>query len=213
MPPRGRDDDDFDHMVKLLFLGDSAVGKSSLLQRYCDDKFTTAHVLTIGVDFKTKTIRSGNKQLKLQIWDTAGQERFRTLTPTYYRSANGVILVYDITNYETFDNLKFWMKNLQDYGEKSVQKILIGNKCDLEAQRVVKREKGEELAQQFGIPFFETSAKDNMNVGEAFQSIADLAASALFSGEGGDLPEGGVSQRGMTLDAGGGGGKKKCCGK
>eukprot|EP00919_Chromeraceae_sp_WS-2016_P063874 GHVR01151141.1.p1 GENE.GHVR01151141.1~~GHVR01151141.1.p1 ORF type:complete len:212 (+),score=40.14 GHVR01151141.1:88-723(+) len=207
-----RQDDDHDYLVKLLLLGDSAVGKSSLLKRYCDDQFSLQHVLTIGVDFKSKIVKSGDKLLKLQIWDTAGQERFRTITPMYYRSANGIALVYDVTKTETFDNMRFWVKELKD-ADENVQKILIGNKVDLESERAVPYQKGVALAAEFGIPFFETSAKTNTNVDSAFMCIADLVRTRCFSDESGGNR--GVSNmmsaNRQTTDSSTGEQKKKCC--
>eukprot|EP00922_Rhytidocystis_sp_ex-Travisia-forbesii_P037535 GHVS01055945.1.p1 GENE.GHVS01055945.1~~GHVS01055945.1.p1 ORF type:complete len:249 (-),score=23.04 GHVS01055945.1:319-1065(-) len=173
-------DANYDHLVKLLLLGDSAVGKSSLLMRFCEQRFDNSFVLTIGVDFKTKVVQSGDKKLKLQVWDTAGQERFRTITPAYFRSAMGVVLTYDVTNASTFANLRRWMKNVDDYTDANVQIILIGNKCDLESKREVPRQKGEDLAAEYSIPFFESSAKQNINVDAAFLCIADLVREARF---------------------------------
>eukprot|EP00922_Rhytidocystis_sp_ex-Travisia-forbesii_P037537 GHVS01055947.1.p1 GENE.GHVS01055947.1~~GHVS01055947.1.p1 ORF type:complete len:253 (-),score=33.60 GHVS01055947.1:282-1040(-) len=170
----------YDHLVKLLLLGDSAVGKSSLLMRFCEQRFDNSFVLTIGVDFKTKVVQSGDKKLKLQVWDTAGQERFRTITPAYFRSAMGVVLTYDVTNATTFANLRRWMKNVEDYTDANVQIILIGNKCDLENKREIPRQKGEDLAAEYSMPFFESSAKQNLNVDAAFLCIADLVREARF---------------------------------
>ncbi|EEA08347.1 Ras family protein SEC4, putative [Cryptosporidium muris RN66] len=171
----------YDYLIKLLLLGDSAVGKSSLLLRFCENKFENSFVLTIGVDFKSKIIELNGKKLKLQVWDTAGQERFRTITPAYFRSAMGVILVYDITNIETFNNLSYWMKNLEEYANINVQKILVGNKCDLNSQRQVSEQRGKELAQEYKIPFFETSAKLDSSVTEAFSCIAEEIKQKFFS--------------------------------
>eukprot|EP01071_Lankesteria_metandrocarpae_P010009 Lankesteria_metandrocarpae@DN5271_c0_g1_i1.p1 len=135
----------YDHLVKLLLLGDSAVGKSSLLLRFCEDKFRSAHVLTIGVDFKSKIVDADGEKVKLQIWDTAGQERFRNITPVYFRSAMGVVLVYDVTKKESFENIRFWIKNLDEHATKEVVKVLVGNKVDLEEYRTVTRAMGETL--------------------------------------------------------------------
>ncbi|CEM12832.1 unnamed protein product [Vitrella brassicaformis CCMP3155] len=203
-------DEQYDHLVKLLLLGDSAVGKSSLLMRFCEDKFTPQFVLTIGVDFKTKTVACGGKRLKLQVWDTAGQERFRTITPAYYRSAMGVILTYDITSMETFNNIRYWMKNLEDYADKNVQKVLIGNKCDLEGDRQVPTQRGRDLAAEYHIPFFETSAKSNSNVEASFMCISDLIRASRFPDDG-EMAGGGshgirVTQQPDQQQ------KKKCCG-
>jgi len=163
---------DYDYLVKLLLIGDSGVGKSCLLLRFSDDSFTTSFITTIGIDFKIRTVEIDGKRIKLQIWDTAGQERFRTITTAYYRGAMGILLVYDVTDEVSFNNISNWINNIEQHASESVQKILIGNKCDAEGKRVVSKERGEELAKQYGIPFFETSAKANVNVEAAFVAIA-----------------------------------------
>lgn len=146
-----------DLTIKLLVLGDSAVGKSSLLMRFCESKFDSNFVITIGVDFKNKVIQRWNKKVRLQVWDTAGQERFRTITPAYYRTAQGVILAYDITDEKTFDNVKYWLKNLSEYNNDAA-KILVGNKIDLAGEkgekRAVKTEQGQKLAEEYNMVFF-----------------------------------------------------------
>ncbi|OQS03284.1 Rab8 family GTPase [Thraustotheca clavata] len=163
----------YDLLVKLLLIGDSGVGKSCLLMRYSDDSFTSSFITTIGIDFKVKTIDVDGKRVKLQIWDTAGQERFRTITTAYYRGAMGILLVYDVTDDHSFQNVRNWMRQIQQHASPNVNKILIGNKCDVDpSERVVTKQQGEELAAEYGVQFFETSAKSNLNVEEAFRSIA-----------------------------------------
>ncbi|XP_026190212.1 ras-like GTP-binding protein RYL1 [Cyclospora cayetanensis] len=171
----------FDHLVKLLVLGDSSVGKSSLLLRFAENKFDPNFVLTIGVDFKTKVVECGGRRIKLQVWDTAGQERFRTITPAYFRSAMGVMLVYDITNMQTFHNIRRWMQNVEEFADPSIVRVLVANKLDLQQQRQVSRSKGEDLAREYAIPFIETSAKSNINVEEAFMCAANRIRDLRFS--------------------------------
>jgi len=162
----------YDYLIKLLMIGDSGVGKSCLLLRFSDDSFTTSFITTIGIDFKIKTIDIAGKRLKLQVWDTAGQERFWTITEAYYRQAMGIILVYDITHEESYLNIRKWMLNIEQHASDNVKKLLIGNKCDMEKDRAVSKEKGQELADEYNILFFEASAKTDVNVKEAFRSLA-----------------------------------------
>ncbi|XP_023662060.1 ras-related protein Rab-13 isoform X2 [Paramormyrops kingsleyae] len=125
-----------------------------------------------GIDFKVKTIDVEGKKVKLQIWDTAGQERFKTITTAYYRGAMGIILVYDITDEKSFENIQNWMKSIKENASSGVNQMLLGNKCDIEAKRKVSKEAGEKLAKDHGIRFFETSAKSSINVEESFIGLA-----------------------------------------
>lgn len=163
---------DYDHLFKLLIIGDSGVGKSSLLVRFADNTFNGNYITTIGVDFKLRTIECNGERVKLQIWDTAGQERFRTITATYYRGTHGVIVVYDVTQGESFANVKRWLHEISENCE-DVNRVLVGNKCD-DPNRVVLKEDASRFASQMGIQLFETSAKDNINVEEMFRAITDL---------------------------------------
>lgn len=162
----------YDFLIKLLLIGDSGVGKSCLLLRFSDDSFTTSFITTIGIDFKIKTIELDGKRIKLQIWDTAGQERFRTITTAYYRGAMGILLVYDVTDETSFQNIRNWIRNIEQHAADNVDKILVGNKCDMIHEKVVETKRGQELADDYGIQYFETSAKSNVNVLESFTSIA-----------------------------------------
>ena len=157
----------YDHLFKLLIIGESGVGKTCLLLRFTDDSFTANHLTTIGIDFKIKIINLENKLIKLQIWDTAGQERFRTITKTYYKGAHGIILTYDVTDETSFKNIKNWIKQIEQNAQNTVCKVLVGNKCD-KPDRKVSEEQGKTLAQEYGMQFFETSAKSNQNVNETF---------------------------------------------
>lgn len=161
-----------DYLFKLLLIGDSGVGKSCLLLRFADDSYVESYISTIGVDFKIRTVEQDGKTIKLQIWDTAGQERFRTITSSYYRGAHGIIIVYDVTDEESFNNVKQWLSEINRYANENVNKLLVGNKCDLTANKVVSTETGKALADEIGIPFLETSAKSSTNVEQAFLTMA-----------------------------------------
>jgi len=169
---RGGKTVEYDHLFKLLLIGDSGVGKSSLLLRFSDNTFSDSFIATIGVDFKIKTMDINGAQVKLQIWDTAGQERFRTITSSYYRGAHGIIVVYDVTNYDSFSNVRKWLQEINRYASENVQKILVGNKCDLVTERKVSFEEAKELADELGVMFLETSAKNSTNVNVAFEQMA-----------------------------------------
>ncbi|XP_075753760.1 ras-related protein Rab-8B isoform X2 [Pelodiscus sinensis] len=162
----------YDYLFKLLLIGDSGVGKTCLLFRFSEDAFNTTFISTIGIDFKIRTIELDGKKIKLQIWDTAGQERFRTITTAYYRGAMGIMLVYDITNEKSFDNIKNWIRNIEEHASSDVERMILGNKCDMNEKRQVSKEKGEKLAIDYGIKFLETSAKSSINVEEAFFTLA-----------------------------------------
>nr|pir hypothetical protein D1037.4 - Caenorhabditis elegans [Caenorhabditis elegans] len=162
----------YDYLFKLLLIGDSGVGKTCVLFRFSDDSFNNSFISTIGIDFKIRTIELDGKKIKLQIWDTAGQERFRTITTAYYRGAMGIILVYDITNERSFENIKNWIRNIEEHAASDVERMIIGNKCDIEERREVSRDRGEQLAIEYGTKFLETSAKANLNIDEAFFTLA-----------------------------------------
>lgn len=164
----------YDMIMKLLLVGDSGVGKSCLLLRFVEDKFNTSFITTIGIDFKIRTIESKGKKIKLQVWDTAGQERFRTITTAYYRGAMGIILVYDVTDSRTFENVETWFQTVTQYANDDAQIFLVGNKCDDEESRQVSTEQGRALAEKLGILFTEASAKTNENVDTIFYELASL---------------------------------------
>jgi Ras-related protein Rab-1A len=172
MDGKTADGPDYEYLFKLLLIGNSGVGKSCILMRYADNSFTENFFNTIGVDFKIKTITLNDQVVKMQIWDTAGQDRFRTLTSSYYRGAHGIIIVYDVTNKDSFDNVKQWMQEIEKFASENVNKLLVGNKSDLEEQRKVTYDEGVELSKKFDIPFLEVSAKNALNVEDTFITMA-----------------------------------------
>ncbi|CAN3365060.1 GTP-binding protein Ypt1p [Diutina catenulata] len=163
---------EFDYLFKLLLIGDSGVGKSALLLRFSDDTYTPDYISTIGVDFKIRTVELDGKTIKLQIWDTAGQERFRTITSSYYRGAHGIIIVYDVTDQESFNNVKQWLQEIDRYATGGVMKLLVGNKADLTDKKIVEYTAAKEFADALDIPFLETSALSSTNVEQAFFTMA-----------------------------------------
>ncbi|KAJ4757505.1 Ras-related protein Rab-1A [Rhynchospora pubera] len=163
---------EYDYLFKLLLIGDSSVGKSCLLLRFADDSYVDSYISTIGVDFKIRTVDLDGKTVKLQIWDTAGQERFRTITSSYYRGAHGIIIVYDVTEMESYNNVKQWLNEIDRYASDNVCKLLVGNKCDLVDSKVVATETAQAFADSLGIPFLETSAKESINVEKAFLTMS-----------------------------------------
>lgn len=164
-------DDDILTTLKILIIGESGVGKSSLMLRFTEDNFDPEQTLTIGVDFKTKRLTIDGNTVKLAIWDTAGQERFRTLTPSYYRDAQGAILVYDVSNYSTFTKLETWLNELETYSTKSnIVKMVVGNKIDVD-NREVSREEGMHFARRHQTLFIEASAKTKDGVQGAFEEL------------------------------------------
>lgn len=163
---------DYDYLFKIVLIGESGVGKSCLVLRFADDVYSETFIATIGVDFKIRTVELDGKRVKLQTWDTAGQERFRNIVTSFYRGAHGIIVVFDITDQHSFDCLPMWIKEVDYYSVENVNKILIGNKCDLKAQRVVPYEVAKKFAESMGMPYLETSAKNNTNVEQAFMTMS-----------------------------------------
>ena len=163
--------DKTDYTLKILTIGESAVGKTCILLRFTDNKFLKTHLTTIGIDYKSKVIKVNNFSVKLKIWDTAGQERFRNITQQYYKGADGILLVYDVTERNSFEKVREWMKQIQQNTNKDkIGIILVGNKCDLD-ERQVSTEEGQSLAKEFGILFYESSAYKDININETFESL------------------------------------------
>mmetsp|Transcript_12317 Transcript_12317/g.12718 ORF Transcript_12317/g.12718 Transcript_12317/m.12718 type:complete len:203 (+) Transcript_12317:61-669(+) len=188
---------EYDYLFKLLLIGDSGVGKSCLLLRFADDTYTESYISTIGVDFKIRTVELDGKTIKLQIWDTAGQERFRTITSSYYRGAHGIIVVYDVTDAESFNNVKQWLHEIDRYASENVNKLLVGNKSDLTSKRAVTFDQGKEFADSLGIEFLETSAKNATNVEKAFMTMAAQIKSRMKA-----QPINNTAPKGTKLTAG-----------
>ncbi|MBN3273128.1 RAB15 protein, partial [Polyodon spathula] len=168
----------YDVLFRLLLLGDSGVGKTCLLCRFTDNEFHSSHISTIGVDFKMKTVEVDGIKVRIQIWDTAGQERYQTITKQYYRRAQGIFLVYDITSERSFQHIMKWASDVDEYAPEKVQKILIANKADEQRERQVTIEQGVKLANEYGMDFFETSACTNYNIKESFTRLTELVLQA-----------------------------------
>ena len=158
--------------LKLLIIGDSRVGKTSLLLNYVDHVFPEEHIATIGVEYKDKNIIRNDYNIRLQIWDTAGQERFHSITKNIFRNTNGVLFVFDVTNRQSFNNIKNWIKDTEHL-DKDIKGIILGNKIDLEDQRLIDNEELKELGDKYKMKVLEISAKNNINVNEGFDLIVD----------------------------------------
>ncbi|KAG5898155.1 hypothetical protein JTB14_034011 [Gonioctena quinquepunctata] len=165
--------DVYDICGKVMLLGDSGVGKTCILMRFREGLFLCGNFIsTVGVDFRTKVVSVDNTKVKLQIWDTAGQERFRSVTHAYYRDAHALLLLYDVMNKTSFDNIRAWLGEIREYAQDDVVIMLLGNKADCGTERAVRREEGERLAREYNVAFMETSAKSGQNVELAFVAVA-----------------------------------------
>ena len=164
----------FDMKIELITLGDQQVGKSSLLQRFSDDRYSGNYITTIGIDFKIKYLQIDGKNIKLLMWDTAGQERFRTMTMQYFNKADCVIFAYDCTSEESFNSMRHWIRQFESHtnGRTDIEKVLVGNKSDMTDEKMIEAEQGAALAAEFGMNFYETSAKSGLNVQLVFSSLA-----------------------------------------
>ena len=161
-----------DFVIKILLLGDSEVGKSCFLMRYSDNVFVENYITTIGLDYKLKTVKlDSGKTIKVQLWDTAGQDKYRTIAKNYYKGSHGILLLYDITKMTSFENIREWIRDIKEEVSEKAIVFLIGNKIDLTDNRKISKEKGEELAEEYKIPFFEASAKSGENVDEVFKAL------------------------------------------
>ncbi|XP_032402152.1 ras-related protein Rab-15-like isoform X1 [Xiphophorus hellerii] len=168
----------YDVLFRLLLLGDSGVGKTCMLRRFTEGEFDPSHISTIGVDFKMKTIEIDGLKVRIQIWDTAGQERYQTITKQYYRRAQGIVFVYDITNLPSFQHIAKWASDVDEFAPDDVQTVLVGNKADEEFGRQVTKDQGKKLAETYGMEFFETSASTSSNISESFIRVTELVLQA-----------------------------------
>ncbi len=172
----------FDYLLKYIIIGDAAVGKSNLLLRYVHGQFKPEYQLTIGVEFGAKNIEISSKLFRIQIWDTAGQENFRSITRAYYKNSVCALVVYDISSRDSFNNVMSWIEDCKNQSPKTIFMVLVGNKCDLEDKRQVTYEEGKELADKNELLFFESSAKDGINVDEIFLNSAKEIAKKIEQG-------------------------------
>ena len=174
-------EEDF-HLYKILLLGDSCVGKSCILLRYCDNSFQEAHLTTIGLDFRIKTlIGEDNNKIKVQIWDTAGEDRFRAITRNYYKGANGILLIFDVTDKRSFEHIREWVERIKEESPPDTIVYLIGNKIDLIDQRIIDNVQGKKLADEFNMPYFETSARQGKGINEVFQNLVNEVHGHYFN--------------------------------
>ena len=158
---------DYDHIFKIITLGESGIGKTSLIKRFAHDIFEENHLASIGLDFLIKVIDIENKIIKIQLWDICGSERIRIVSPIYYRRTNGAIVAYDISDKWSFDQVKFWVNEVKKHPEIKTNVVIVGTKCDI-LDREVTEEEGKKLADELGVKYFETSAKTGYNVNEAY---------------------------------------------
>ena len=166
-----QDEEDY-RLYKILLLGDCAVGKSCLLLRYCENSFQESHLATIGLDFRLKTITlENNRKIRIQIWDTAGEDRFRSITRNYYKGAHGIVLIYDVTDQQSFQHIKDWVDKIKEESKEGVIIYLVGNKIDLIDKRIITNADGKKLSEEIKIKYYETSAKDSTGVKEVFENL------------------------------------------
>jgi small GTP-binding protein len=174
----------YDMMIKLVIIGDSGVGKTNLLSRYTDHTFSQRHDITIGVEFSIKIASQNDKVFKIYVWDTAGQEVFNSITRNYYRGAVGCLIVYDITNRSSFNNIEKWVNDVKNYSQNDgIVMVLVGNKLDQQDARQVTTEEGQALAEKFKMRFVETSAKTGENVDHSFSNILEKICEDLDEGK------------------------------
>jgi len=162
------DIEEYEMMVKIILIGDSGVGKTNIMSKFLKNQFMEESKATIGVEFGSKLFNHEGHKIKAQIWDTAGQEKYKAITGAYYKGSKGALVVYDITQKKSFENIEKWVNDLKVAGDPKITIILIGNKSDLEDKRQVLKDQGEEKARSFGCAFLETSAYSGDNIEKAF---------------------------------------------
>ena len=200
-----------EYVIKILTLGDSGVGKTSIIQKFINDKFNQSMLSTIGVDFQSKVIIIDNIKVKLKIWDTTGQERFKTLTSQYYNGADGALLIFDITSKMTFDRISFWMNELNEKKKlNELGLLLIGNKIDLNDKRTVDKEEAEIFARENNINYYDTSASKNININNVINDIAKQCLNIIKKNEERNY-ENSMNEKKMIIENIGETKKKKCC--
>lgn len=173
----------YDYVIKFIIIGDSSVGKSNIMSQYTDKRYMSSHDSTIGVEFATKIVSVNNINYKIQIWDTAGQEMFKSITRSYYRGAVGCLLVYDITNPQSFKSIDMWLNEIRNYCDSKIVIALVGNKCDLEDNRQISYEEGNTYAKDNNILFFESSAKTGYNINICFADIVQIIQNKIEKNE------------------------------
>ena len=165
-------------LFKFIVIGESSVGKTCIIMRYTEDRFTDSFLTTVGVDFKVKEVSVDGQLVKLQVWDTAGQEQFHTITKSYFRGAHGILLCFDVSKLETFEKTHMWMDSIHESASENVDVVLIGNKNDISPdKRAVSFEEGSKLAEEYNIPYFETSAKTGDGISESFDALIRIVMS------------------------------------
>ena len=207
------DDDNYELMVKVVIVGDSGVGKTNIMSKYLKNEFHEDSKATVGVEFGSKQFNIQGHQVKAQIWDTAGQERYKAITSAYYKGAKGAFIVYDISRKNTFDSISRWVSDITATADKKITLILIGNKSDLEDQRQVTKEQGEEKAKEFGLAFLETSASSGDNLEKAFSLMINEVYKKCQEDINAETDDNVVDQgKDITLNKPAGKtAKKKCC--
>ena len=177
--------------MKFILIGDSSVGKTSIVTRYSDGTFNDSFISTVGIDFKVKMIEINGVTIKLQIWDTAGQEHFRTITKSYYRGAHGILLIFDVSNRVTLNQTKIWMNSIKESADENVLVALVGNKIDLDSDRKISFQQGLDFAKENKLQFFEVSAK----TGDGLNLLLDSCVSAIFQNKISNPPKPEVQER------------------